>query len=242
MHHRYSLRPRNPKPRVMCDRSFFLVVLGGVAAGCGGDPEPLARPSCVFEESELGFDEQSPLGFSAAILVPKLGTRECSWQWNDPAKVGSLYPEPSQVAAQISLTYSGGAVRFLEGKLINPSPGFRTFCGSKLFAESTLAIKTADMAISIAMPVDVEILGSGWAFVEADVSKTDLGADYEFDWAETWPTSGRALQNRLDPGGRAFGTLVEHAQELPVTTGGVTTTEGVVFRAADWSCGAATSP
>ena len=218
-------------------RTGAVVIAGALACACGSNGEPLPeRPKCAYDEQEITFEDESPLGFSAASrLTPLLGKRECVWSWNGPGKAGDMYPPPNQVAAHVSLAYAGGSVRFVAGARVGGDSAIALHCPSRVTVVANLSLKTEDQALDVVLPVPLELTGAG-ALAELDITVIDLGGDYAFTWSKKWPTSSRVLKTLASSNGWVEGQLYEQAQQEPTHAGEVTSIEGVVFRAADWTC------
>ncbi|MGE0324392.1 MAG: hypothetical protein AB7K71_06170 [Polyangiaceae bacterium] len=216
--------------------------LGGVAlllCACGGASDEEAsvdRARCEFTPSELGFDEHSPVGVSAAsCLEGILGARECTWSWNDPGQLGARVPSPGETTASVELSYRGGSVVYLEGKRVGGSSLERLACPSSLEVTTTLRIETADGVLHREFELPLECASPGYAEASVDVQSEDLRG-YAFEWAEAWPYTSRRLALLAEPSGVVSGLLREEAHHESVQTGETTSFDGVVFRSAEWWC------
>jgi hypothetical protein len=173
-------------------RVLPLLLLSGCVSSGG-----LVKPSCVDTTTIVGESEITPLGFSAAGLVERVGvaTRQ-TLSWIRPVGETTLTTE---------VLGRPGQVRFIDSEVEEGSTGDSDDCGDRLETEVELAFSTEDGAFADTWAVTLLAETVDAASFTLDLDAVSLAGTFDA-WAVSDPATdyeslGAGVVATLAPGG-----------------------------------------
>jgi hypothetical protein len=206
-----------------------------VAAGCTADVE--RRPAhCETQVTDIAIHDSTLTFVPLDRINSIVGTYECEVTWNAPGPAGVMHPQSGSTSGTASLQYDGGAVRLFKLSRVGGTDLDRLMCPSWVEVTVRMMFSTGDGGFNEDWYVPVNLYRSTPdASIAFDASNHDLRGEFTYSWIGEWDFFLSYLDAVL-AGDEIWGAWYEHAGHNPVTIDGVTSGDGVVFRAADWHC------